>query len=389
MRSTSQSSSAMSSSAGSSGPRYDLSLNPPYQINYRAKRAGKHISASKRRITFQFGFSSPTAITSGHTSLECRGEEHEVVLIWSHMTGKRQLFMDGREIHMSKAARGNTKFEYSWSTSGNHVLKMIANGTPQAGVRQFDLELDGMSFFEFCKIYELGRSGGENSVAAAAYSYRGMGYDARDEEEEPPMPEVEVTDLFDSQPSSLMSPISQVGSIPSLVSSTSSVSTAYSYDEFTPVENYHGQKSFESISDDILGAYATAAPPAPVSSSQQSSSRALVPVSEEGMDAITKSMKNLVNLEDITTQPLQPYSLAPVTPSRNAMKKGGASWGLVGRAPTLSEMRGSTQSPTMPTQVMKAHPTQYASQQSYQQAQQPSYGYQYGASQIQQYAPAF
>eukprot|EP00573_Skeletonema_grethae_P004543 CAMPEP_0201698408 /NCGR_PEP_ID=MMETSP0578-20130828/19014_1 /ASSEMBLY_ACC=CAM_ASM_000663 /TAXON_ID=267565 /ORGANISM="Skeletonema grethea, Strain CCMP 1804" /LENGTH=51 /DNA_ID=CAMNT_0048184939 /DNA_START=20 /DNA_END=171 /DNA_ORIENTATION=- len=45
--------------------RYDLRRNPPYQINYRSKRAGKHITASKRRITFQFGFSSAAAIASG------------------------------------------------------------------------------------------------------------------------------------------------------------------------------------------------------------------------------------------------------------------------------------------------------------------------------------
>src|SRR5210317_704205 len=93
-----------SSTSVSQAPRYDLSLNPPYQINYRAKRAGKHISASKRRITFQFGFSSASAIRSGKTEVDCRGEEHEVVLIWSHITGKRQLFMDGKEVHMSKAA---------------------------------------------------------------------------------------------------------------------------------------------------------------------------------------------------------------------------------------------------------------------------------------------
>jgi len=366
----------------SNTPRYNLSLNPPYQINYRAKRAGKHISASKRRITFQYGFSSASAIKAGHTSLECRGEEHEVVLVWSHMTGKRQLFMDGREIHMSKAARGNTKFEYSWGISGNHTLKFIANGTPQSGVKQFDLELDGMSFFDFTKIYKLGCGSGKHDG--------GLGYEARDDEvdEQRPMPEVKVTDLFDSQPLSLISPISQFGSIPSLTGSGSSVSTA-SYDEFTPVENLDrssSQKSFDSISNDILGAYATEVPPAPVSSSQQSSSRALVPVSEEGMDIIAKSMQSIVNLEDITTTPIQPYSLAPTSPSLGAIKKGQANWGLVGRAPTLSEMRGSASSPaTVSTQVVKAPMNQFVPQPQYQQ--QPSYGYQHGAPNMgQQYA---
>lgn len=94
-----------SMSSNDQTPRYDLGLNPPYQINFRAKRAGKHITATKRRITFQFGFSSAESVAAGRTEADCRGEEHEVVLIWSHMTGKRQLYMDGREFHMSKAAR--------------------------------------------------------------------------------------------------------------------------------------------------------------------------------------------------------------------------------------------------------------------------------------------
>ena len=76
--------------------RYDLQRNPPYQINYRSKRAGKHITATKRRVTFQFGFSSAEAIASGEIEAACRGEEHEVVLIWSHVSGKRELFMDGK-----------------------------------------------------------------------------------------------------------------------------------------------------------------------------------------------------------------------------------------------------------------------------------------------------
>ena len=66
-------------------PRYDLGLNPPYQINYRAKRAGKHITATKRRITFQFGFSNADAIHSGASEADCRGEEHEVEPVLGHL----------------------------------------------------------------------------------------------------------------------------------------------------------------------------------------------------------------------------------------------------------------------------------------------------------------
>ena len=120
--------------------------NPPYQINYRSKRSGKHVSVTKRRVTFLFGFSNADAIASGLTEGECRGEEHEVVLIWSHVSGKRQVYMDGVEIHASKAAMGNTKFSHAWGL-GSHVLKIEANASPSNdGSRQFDLLLDGMSY---------------------------------------------------------------------------------------------------------------------------------------------------------------------------------------------------------------------------------------------------
>lgn len=387
--------STSSSANSSSHPRYDLGLNPPYQINFRAKRAGKHITASKRRITFQFGFSSASAIKSGRTEVECRGEEHEIVLIWSHMTGKRQIYMDGREVHMSKAARGNTKFEYSWGIQGGHTLKIVAHGTPQPNYyRQFDLELDGMSFFEFSKIYELGgRSNGsateERDMPAIGYSYRGLAYDARDDDEvegaQPPMPEVKVTslDLFDSEPS-ILSPmtITNFSSIPSLVGSSSSNSTS-DYDEFAPVE-CSNQKSFDSISNEILCAYGSTNAAPSAADSAPSTSRALVPVSEEGMDQISKSMKNLVNLDDISTTPIQP--LAAPTSSLNKQKSL-PSWALVGREPTLAELRA--QSPTVPTNVMKMQQQQPV--QSYHHAQPqamvsyqgagagaPSYGY-YGA----------
>jgi hypothetical protein len=43
---------------------------------------------------------------------------------------------------------------------GNHVLKLVANAnppmTPTPGFRQYDFFIDGMSFFEFPKLFRLG-----------------------------------------------------------------------------------------------------------------------------------------------------------------------------------------------------------------------------------------
>ena len=234
--------------------RYDLRRNPPYQINFRSKRAGKHITATKRRITFQFGFSSAAAIASGQSDVNCRGEEHEVVLVWSHISGKRELFMDGKPIHVSKGPRGNTKFQFTWGI-GPHVLKIVANFKDQAKnfERQFDLLLDGITFFRFLKIYQLGRSGNgspsssSSSLPSKEYSYRGTSYKDdtdntfKDDKENntshssiPSEVNVKPLDLFD-QPS--------IAAI-SMVSSGSTVSD----DRFCP-------KSYDSISNTILSAY--------------------------------------------------------------------------------------------------------------------------------------
>jgi hypothetical protein len=435
----------MRSPAGMNTPRFDLSRNPPYQINFRAKRAGKTISASKRRITFQFGFSSASAISSGKNGVDCRGEEHEVVLIWSHMTGKRQLYMDGREVHMSKAGMGNTQFMHSWVIPGNHIVKITAYGTPPLGgenanFRQFDLEVDGMSYFSFKKIYELGEGTvvRRREVAPPAstmakppetlmYSYVGMAVDDDDEDEydEAPLTMRSApariapvnTGLFNSLPPTPVatpasqsqfsamhshfkpptqvqvstSTMSQNNSVPLAVSS-SSLSHMSSYDEFAPVAVPQAPlKSFDFISNQILGAYEnnSSYSSAPYNPSHPISSQADDPDQEESTNAMTKSMKNLVNLDDITATQSSNYGNKKSTP--RTMNQQGNNWGFTGRAPTLSEINSAVR-----PLVMNTHHNA-AIQQGYQQGQpqyhtgQPqamasNYGY-HQNNQQQQYVP--
>ncbi|KAL7547661.1 hypothetical protein ACHAWF_014782 [Thalassiosira exigua] len=405
------------SSSSSSGPRYDLAINPPYRINYRAKRAGKRVSATKRRITFQFGFSDARAIAAGRTEVDCRGEEHEVVLVWSHVSGKRELFMDGRQVHLSKAGRGNAHFEYSWTIRGGHILKIVAHGAHAATGsydRQFDLELDGMSYFAFAKIYQLGRgrsSPKREAPGARAYSYHGLAYEARDDaeydeedaplnsydstENHPPVSAVQVdnsgtVDLFDASPSPMTykssSTVSSVHALPALATSshsgltyTASMSSS-SVDEFAPVEAPAVPKTFDAISSQILTAYGGASPaPAPVDA--PSSSRALVPVTEEQMDPVAKSLRNLVNLDDITTGPLRPLQAPKEMDNR---RKSEINWALKGRAPTLAEMRDAQSSPKN-LEVMRAPPQ--VPQSAQQPMQQTAYGQGYGQEYGQAYHP--
>ena len=83
-------------------------------------------------------------------------------------SGKKTVLLDGREVHHSVAPKGNKfqgKFECSFNLGQHHIMKLVAHAAPPAAnnngfvQRQFDLWLDGLSFFEFAKLYELGRQG--------------------------------------------------------------------------------------------------------------------------------------------------------------------------------------------------------------------------------------
>jgi len=113
----------------------------------------------------RFGFPNPDALLDGQTGTACRGEEHDVTVVWSVTSGKRQITMDGKEVHY--AASHGSVLDFSWSVRGNHVLKVIAHASPPLtatpGFRQYDLFIDGQSFFGMPKVYELGIRGGPTS----------------------------------------------------------------------------------------------------------------------------------------------------------------------------------------------------------------------------------
>jgi hypothetical protein len=133
----------------------------------------------------RFGFPNLKALEDGLAGTECRGEEHEVVIVWSITSGKRQIIMDGREIHFSANRTG--MIDFSWNAKGNHVFKTICHATPplspQPGFRQYDLFIDGQSFFRMPKLYELGVKGvsaQENRIPGQYNSYDEQGgYSAR------------------------------------------------------------------------------------------------------------------------------------------------------------------------------------------------------------------
>ena len=102
------------------------------------------------------------ALQDGLVGMECRGEEHDITFIWSLTSGKRLILADGHEVHYS--LNRESSFEFSWTMRGNHVLKVIGHafqptGNPGYTPRQYDLLVDGQSFFHMPKVYELGVQG--------------------------------------------------------------------------------------------------------------------------------------------------------------------------------------------------------------------------------------
>lgn len=154
--------------------KYDLRVNPVYQVDFSATSKGKRLAATKRRVRFSFGFSDADAITQGLKGIQCRGEEHEVTLVWSLTSGKRVVTADEQEVHFSQGKRTEMRFECSWTMEGNHVVKLVAHAAPAVRnnpeFHQFELFLDGMSYFDMPKMYELGSVSGNDILRRKARS---------------------------------------------------------------------------------------------------------------------------------------------------------------------------------------------------------------------------
>jgi len=143
-------------------PEYDMqSSNLAYQVDYKNVASGKILSATKRRVSWRFGFSNGESMKEGLTASDCRGLEHEVTLTWSKASGKREVKADGQEVHFSIGKLSDVRCEASWQMRGGHLLKMVAYAAPPVlnqGVesRQYDLLIDEISFFDLPQIHNLG-----------------------------------------------------------------------------------------------------------------------------------------------------------------------------------------------------------------------------------------
>jgi hypothetical protein len=168
--------------------KYEIGRNSVYQIDCQMTKKGRTFAGTKRRVCWRFGFANRSAVDAGQTGTDCRGEEHEVVLVHSITSGKQLVLADGHEVHWSKSSRRMfDKFECCWTMAGGHELSVVAHTSAplfeKSGFRQFDLQIDGVSFWDMPKMFQLGmESGAERKrirsapATAALASLNGIHY---------------------------------------------------------------------------------------------------------------------------------------------------------------------------------------------------------------------
>lgn len=134
-----------------------------YQIDYAAVNCGKIVAASKRHIRFKFGFTNIDALSNGKTGQECRGSEHEVSVTWSLSSGKQAIAFDQREVYFDVGNSTQTKLSHAWQDKYGHKLEVkihAANMSTKSKAdpdwKQYDLIINGVSFFNMPKIFEIG-----------------------------------------------------------------------------------------------------------------------------------------------------------------------------------------------------------------------------------------
>eukprot|EP00804_Cyclotella_cryptica_P006497 CCRYP_012785-RB/>CCRYP_012785-RB protein AED:0.04 eAED:0.04 QI:155/1/1/1/1/1/3/119/577 len=171
----------------------------PYQVDFTEENKGRHLDSTKRKICWKFGFAHPPAIFphlfdenenyvgyregvlggEAKVGVDCRGREHEITLLWSLVSGKAHLYVDNKEIYRHDppsdeilnpfTAQFHKGFNLPNSKyNGHHRIDIRCYSRIPLGAKnmvvdnvggkfhQYDLTVDGLSYFSMPAMYELG-----------------------------------------------------------------------------------------------------------------------------------------------------------------------------------------------------------------------------------------
>lgn len=174
----------------------------PYQVDFTSESKGRHLDSTKRKITWKFGFCHPPAVfphlfdkdenyigENGNSTneehhkkgTECRGREHEIILVWSILTNKAHIYVNSQEIFRLDSPHEDyiniNPFKASFRRgfnlpnakyNGKHRIDIRCYAKTPMGAKnmivddaggkfqQYELTVDGLSYFSMPAMYEVG-----------------------------------------------------------------------------------------------------------------------------------------------------------------------------------------------------------------------------------------
>lgn len=121
--------------------------NMSYRIQFSRQYLGRYIANSKRKLTWRFGF----VVNSPDNSKALK--DHEIELVWSMKSGKKKLFWNKQDIstHVKKGSRAKASdhVELKWESTDGVTFQVLACASPGVATQQYDLRVNGISFFSF------------------------------------------------------------------------------------------------------------------------------------------------------------------------------------------------------------------------------------------------
>jgi len=126
-----------------------------YQIKSSISSTGGRFSSSKRQIKWHIFVDHRDK--KGRKALDGDGMEYKISFVWSLISGKRIVILDGnKEIHFSIGKRSESKFQTSWTTSDGHNFKIVAQKNPiGCALKKVDLFFNGVRFSDMSFFHEI------------------------------------------------------------------------------------------------------------------------------------------------------------------------------------------------------------------------------------------
>lgn len=134
----------------------------PYQLEFVKSYSGKFVKSTKRRITWVFGFANEAYLADGRKGIECRENEYSVRLVWSILSGKQLVQVNGQQVF--EGVSDENIFDYSWSMYGIRKIEFriiaVAYLGEDEGERgdqnKYKLFVNDQLYHTFPNVYNIG-----------------------------------------------------------------------------------------------------------------------------------------------------------------------------------------------------------------------------------------